>query len=319
MRFVTSFAVVAALLVLAACGSGNKEPSAAELCAATPEVLGNISSPDIIEASGIAASRRNEGVLWVHNDSGDSARVFAIDRGGALLGTYALAGADAIDWEDMAIGPGPDDGDYLYLADIGDNDAARDDIVVYRVPEPEVSPSDTPVAPELSGVEKLVLRYPDHAHDAETLLVDPTNGDIIIVTKELTTPPSLVFVAPGDIAAGTPYTLERAGQIDFAARGTGDQPPAGAPPLVAGVPDLPTGGDVSPDGRLVAIRTYAYVWVWDRPKGTSLSEAVASPPCQAPSNVEEQGEAIAFDADGSGYITVSEGEGVALNHFTSSS
>lgn len=312
-------AIIAALLVsVAACGGGGKKDalSAAQLCAAIPEVLGNVASPDIIEASGIVASRDNEGVLWLHNDSGDSARVFAIDRAGARLGTYTLHGAEAIDWEDMAIGPGPDDGvDYLYLADIGDNAAARDDIVVYRVPEPDVALSPNLLNGGGMPAEKLVLRYPDHAHDAETLLVDPESGDIVIVTKELTSPPSLVFRAPAPIAPGTPTTLERAGQIDFSALGTGSQPPADAPPLVSGVPDLPTGGDVSPDGRSVAIRTYAYVWLWDRPDGSPLTDAFTTTPCQAPSAIEQQGEAIALDVDGKGYITVSEGANAALNHF----
>lgn len=314
----------ALVALLAACGGGDDDKqeavTAAQLCAAATEVLGNIASPDIIETSGIAASRENEGVLWLHNDSGDSARVFAIDRGGALLGTYALDGAQAIDWEDMAIGPGPDEGvDYLHLADIGDNDAIRDEIAVYRVPEPDAPSRDPQYDPEreasLTGVEKLVLRYPDRAHDAETLLVDPLSGDLIIVTKDVATGMALVF--RGDTAApvGQPQTLEQVATIDFALYRDQIQARPDAPALVAGVPHIPTAGDVSADGALVVIRTYGAVFVWERPDGAPLWEAFAREPCQAPSAIEQQGEAIAFDADGKGYLTVSEGENAALNHF----
>ncbi|KKM69971.1 hypothetical protein LCGC14_1445370, partial [marine sediment metagenome] len=94
----------------------------------------------INEASGLAASILNSGVLWTHNDSGDSARAFAMDTQGNHLGMYNITGAGATDWEDMAVGPGPTAGvSYLYLGDIGDNDAERDSIDIYRVPKPAVS------------------------------------------------------------------------------------------------------------------------------------------------------------------------------------
>src|SRR5262249_7387635 len=100
---------------------------------------GTVDSDAIFEASGLVASRAHSGVWWVHNDSGDSARVFAISSEGALLGTFQLAGASAQDWEDIALGPGPKSGvDYLYLGDIGDNGEARENIVVWRLEEPAV-------------------------------------------------------------------------------------------------------------------------------------------------------------------------------------
>ncbi|MEX1253765.1 MAG: PE family protein, partial [Dehalococcoidia bacterium] len=288
---------------------------AAALCAATPEVLATVASADLVEISGIAASWGQDGVLWAHNDSGDSARVFAMGTDGAHLGTYTLVGAQATDWEDMAMGPGPQEGvQYLYLADMGDNGAARPEVVVYRVPEPPVSAGGTPTAAEVPDAEALTLRYPDRAHDAETLLVDPVSGDIVIVTKELVQP-SLIFRAPGTIDGSAPATLEQVGEIDFTALDSQAVIPAEAPAIVRGAPFLPTGGDVSPAGDAVAIRTYGTVWVWDRPEGASLAEALAGVPCEAPSVIEPQGEALAFDSDGRGYITVSEGANPPLNHF----
>ncbi|MGB2694842.1 MAG: hypothetical protein WBD55_06590 [Dehalococcoidia bacterium] len=333
VRFAVLLLLVA-LPVLASCGddgdtsgpsptlqvspspAGTTAETTSSVCAAVPEVLGTVASPDLIEISGLAASRDKDGVLWAHNDSGDTARVFAIGPSGEHLAAYTLVGAQAIDWEDMAIGPGPaTSADYLYLADIGDNNAERPEVHVYRVPEPTVPSGGTPEAADLDAVDKLTLRYPDHAHDAETLLVDPRSGDLLIVTKELQAPTSLVFRAPDSVTPEAPYTLEQVAEIDFKALQSGVQPPPDAPPLVAGVPHLPTGGDVSPTGNLVAVRTYGSVWVWDRPDDAPLWEAFASAPCEAPSSIEPQGEAIAFDADGSGYTTVSEGANVPIHHF----
>jgi hypothetical protein len=320
---IVTLAVIAFAL---ACGGGNASVTAASICAATPEPAGMVSSGDLIEASGIASSRIKDNILWAHNDSGDSARVFALGRETDNEGrqharqhaTYTLPGAEAIDWEDMAIGPGPDgDTSYLYLADIGDNAAQRPEVIVYRVREPEVvEQPDTPSAGEFTDVEKLTLRYPDNPHDAETLLVDPVTGDLIIVTKELAGGPSFVFRAPASLDASTTTTLEQVAEIDFNVLLRAIQVPADAPPLVRGLPHLPTGGDVSPDGRLVAIRTYLSVLIWDRDEEQPLWTAFADLPCLAPSAIEPQGEAIAFDADGRGYTTVSEGTNPPLHHFS---
>ena len=135
---------------------------------------GTVETELLTEVSGLVASRSQEDTLWAHNDSGDVARVFAMAVDGRHLGSYTLAGVEAIDWEDMAIGPGPVEGeDYLYLGDIGDNPAERPEIIIYRVLEPDAGVSGT-----LTDIETLVLRYPDRPHDAEVLLVDRFDGAI---------------------------------------------------------------------------------------------------------------------------------------------
>lgn len=249
---------------------------------AAPVKTGTLADPAIAEASGLAASRSQPGVLWTHNDSGDDARIFAIDPTGATLGTFVLDGASAVDWEDMAIGPGPKPGEWLYVGDIGDNLSARRSITVLRVPEPKVDGMGGSAT--LSGVEAIELTYPDGAHDAETLLVDPPTGDLFIVAKG---DPTRVFRRPGPLVAGGPFTLDE------------------VLPVVAPV-TFATAGDVSPLGDFVAVRGYFQGALWLRPPGSDLAQAFATSPCALSLAVEIQGEALAIAPDGRGYATVSE-------------
>jgi hypothetical protein len=257
---------------------------------------GRIASDEIKEASGIAASHRNPGVYYLNNDSGDRARIFAIDERGDDLGDFYLEGAAAIDWEDMAVGPARDlPGTYIYVADIGDNRHRRDSVVIYRVPEPEVSVAQARGRFNLPGVVALRFRYPDGvANNAEALLIDPQTADLYIVTKVKNGPAEIFrYAAPhrrDEIAV-----LERVGSLEL-----GD-------PLVLGSERV-TGGDISIDGNQILLRTYTGVLIWLRSEGESIAQAFSRPPCPAPQRREPQGEGIAWKFDGSGYITISENE-----------
>ena len=264
----------------------------------------------------MASSRVNDGVLWAHNDSGDTARVFAVGMHGEAIATYTLAGADALDWEDIAVGPSASrDASELYAGDIGDNARARADVVVYRLREPKVTRGGAPIVATLADVERLTLHYPDGPHDAETLMIDPVSGDLIIVTKD--TAGAEVFRVAGTLDANAAATLELVGRIDFGSLKRRVAFPDDAPVLARVGGAFATGGDISPSGDMIAIRTYSAVWLWSRSPGQSIGEALARAPCEAATAAEKQGEAIAFDADGRGYVTSSEGEHPALHHFRS--
>lgn len=259
---------------------------------------GSLTAPAILEASGLVASRQSPGVLWTHNDSDpDGPLLYAVAPDGRDLGRYALQGADVDDWEDMSIGPGPQAGrDYLHVGDIGDNSEKRESIVVYRAPEPPVDPRQSAIDASISGVEALRFTYPGgQAHDAETLLVDPRRGDLCVVTKRADGK-SEVYCAVGPLAAGT-HVLALAASLEL------------------GISAMATGGAVSPDGRLVAVRTYLDARVWRRPEGGALQDAFAGPSCPLPVVFEMQGEAIGFAADGLGYLTLSEGATPALHPY----
>ena len=117
-----------------------------------------LSDSTLNEVSGVAASRMNPPLLWVHNDSGGQPAVSSIRPDGTLVSTVTIEGATNTDWEDIAVGPGPQRGvSYLFLGDIGDNLSARDHVTVYRVPEPRTTIAEFP----LTGADTISLRYPD--------------------------------------------------------------------------------------------------------------------------------------------------------------
>jgi hypothetical protein len=247
--------------------------------------------PALTELSGLAASRLRPGVFYAHNDSGDGPRIFALTLEGALVSEHELTGAKAEDWEDIAAGPCAA-GRCLFVADIGDNQRKRPEVVIYRVDEAALASPQGKAVP----AEGLRAVYPDGPHDAETLLADPTSGDLFVITKE-ESGPSLVFRLPAAASTEAPTTLELAAQLV----------------LPQGGNRLATAGDAHPCAPRFVLRTYNRAYEFRGPDGGSLVDAFAAAPLSVPVETEVQGEAIAYLADGAGFVTISEGKGPWIN------
>jgi len=229
--------------------------------------------------------------------SGIAPQVWALSIQGTHLGTYNLTNASLDDWEDMAIGPGPEPNkDYLYIGDVGNNEGlVNHTYSIYRVPEPNVSASQEPVNVNLSGVDTLLVEYPDSLrHGCETILVDPVNSDIYLCTRDRWGDDNgvmKVYRYPAPHTPDDPCTMQHAADVQ----------------LIVG--EMAVGGDISLDGSLVIIRTKGEAeraLLWQRDAGTDLWDAFDNPMCVVPSLWEPQGEAICFDANGCGYYTTSE-------------
>ena len=258
-------------------------------------VLGTITDAGIGESSGLAASRRNPGLLWTHNDSGDGPTVYCLDLQGRSCGVWNVTGAEAFDWEDMAAGPGPRAGEpYLYLGDIGDNIDQRTQIVVYRIPEPVAGGAaavPTAASPAASAPsEALRLRYPDGPHNAEALLVHPATGDLYVISKDAQA--AKVYKAKAPLDASTVTTMVQVGAFRL---GSGNR----------GL-ELVTGADVSPDGRRVALSTYAQGYELEIPADAAFDDIWGRPPVPIVLGPRLQGEAIAYRIDGRALLTTSE-------------
>jgi hypothetical protein len=231
------------------------------------------------EASGLAASRRTPGRFWAHNDSGQPF-LFALDSSGAVTGRVRVTGATVDDWEAIAVGPCAS-GSCIHIGDIGDNDASRQRITIFRLPEPEAATGTAAVADVFHAT------YPDGAHNAETLLT--ASGRLYVVTKAEKNSRSAVYRFPSPMRSGAPMRLERVG--------------AASSPLEAGGPI--TDGSVSADGQWVVLRSRSALAFY------RASELLAGQ-WRAVSTVdvarvgERQGEGIAFGANDTVFLA---GEG----------
>jgi hypothetical protein len=237
-----------------------------------------VRDPAANELSGLVRSPSQPELLWSHDDSGSGPVLFGLRADGRVVAHPTVTDAQAVDWEDIAAAPGP----LLYIGDIGDNDRSRPSVDIYRVREPPLGADATAPA------RRLRLRYPDGPHDAEALLVDPLRGDVLVVTKA-------IDGATAYRAAGT--TLRRVADVRGAR--------------------FVTGGSVSADGRVVALRGYARVWVWIRQGREPLARTLQRMPCSPSVSLspEGQGEAIALDRRGRSFATVAEGSPAVLRRY----
>ena len=253
--------LVALGLVLTA-GSASAEPAVADVCAVTDQRLQ--------ELSGLAS----DGDRWFAvNDSDDGKlRIQVLGRDCAITRTIT-APNNPFDVEDLALAP---DGT-LWAADTGDNGKSRETVALHAV-----SPD---------GSARLHrLTYPDGKHDAEALLLDGS-GIPHIVTKE-TIGSALVYRPASGLSEGAPTPLEQVARVSISGTET-----TGGPLQNSVVTRLVTGGAMSRDGRVAALRTYTDAYLFAVPDG-DLAKALESDPVRVPLADEPQGEAIAFDPDG---------------------
>lgn len=274
-----------------------------EVCAqsfAAGVQVGTLTAPEISEASGIVASRQNPDVLWTHNDTGYPGSVFAISTNGTPLGRWYVPTAFFGNYEDIAIGPGPNpEHQYIYLGDIGDNFTFRTSIRVFRFPEPAVYPhfSNAPPVLPLVGVQEIELRYPDGPFDAEALLVDPRTGDLFIPTKQ-TNSARLYRATRAELDGGGPVTLTFIREMTFNGfRSVG-------------------AADISFDGGTILMRRNGRAWSWTRGASQTVGDALAASGTTQPVAANEvNGESIGFDAYARSYYTTAEGYQPPLNFF----
>ena len=256
-------------------------------------ITGRLQDKVMSETSGMAASGINDQLFYVHNDSGDTSRFFVINAEGKLFNTIYYKGnplfpTSVYDCEDMAVGPGPKAGkSYIYIGDMGDNSFNRPVITIYRMEEK---------AGLLNGTDKtakaasIYLKYPDSPKDAETLMIDPLEKLLYIVTNRGDAVG--VYTAPLNSTPGDTVTLTKKCTLTF----------SGIKPL-----KWITAGDISKDGKHILLKSYQEIYYWERKSNESVWQAMEKKPHNPHYEEEKLGEAIAFSADGKGFYTTSEG------------
>lgn len=288
IRLLKSAATVVLFLVLACADSAvdshrqSPLPAQSSRDAESSEPICHVSMPpvpmatSVRETSGLAVSVRHPDALWTHNDSGHAPDLFAIGPDGRSLGTVRLQNVQPVDWEDLDVGPCPDDSSSacLYIADIGDNLEARSTVSIHVVPEPSFDARTVPPP------RSYLMRYPDGPRDAEGLFVTG-DGTVYVVSKGGAGDAAL-YRYPPPLTAGSVRTLERVRVLL-----------PGPIPLF----DRITAATTTPDGRWVAVRSPRMLYIYAA--ASLVTGDHANPITVDLSSLGElQGEGLAMSNDG---------------------
>lgn len=260
----------------------QKKPARADSDVFLPsQRLAELTEKKLEEVSGLAASVANPGYLWTHNDSGNPAVVYLVDQDLKIRLACKLKGVKNRDWEDIAVGPGPEEGKrYVYVGDIGDNNAKHEYKFIYRFEEPSVGEQSGEIT--ITEFDTIVFKLEDGEKDTETLLIHPTTGDVYVVSKR--EKPVFVYRLAYPLSTRDTLTAARVASLPLTQ-------------IVA--------GDFSPAGDEIVLKNYDNVYYW-KLESESIGESLSGKPGILPYTEEPQGEALAFNLDGSGFFTLSE-------------
>ena len=279
-----TYLLVLACALLAGC-SGPDAPAERQETRIGFEVAGRLENPKIIEASGLARSQREPGVLWTINDSGKP-YLYALDHEGQHLGRVDLNKSDNRDWEDLA--SFKLDGDpYLLVADIGDNDARYKKRTIYVAKEPRTDENKTKVDWEID------FEYPNGPRDAEAAAVDVENERILVLTKR-DIPPA-IYELPLRPVDDKKVTATWLGMIDSLPR-----PRRQDVEFATKSKNWhwqPVGMDISADNRAAVIMTYSAVYYYLRKEGQDWFDALNTKPVRISLGNFQNAEAVAFADD----------------------
>ena len=240
--------------------------------AASPDVMCEFTDTRLNEISGMAPSQVHPGVMWVHNDSGDEARLYALRLSDcAVVGELTLRDVSARDFEGLASGVDAQGRPVLWVGDIGDNVDSWSDVSIYRIREPRN------LGNRSAQVQRYRFTYEDRPHNAETILADPNSQQLWIVTKQM--------------ASGSVYKLPKKlkkGEVNIAKK-------------VGPASGLITDGAVKPDGSGFVLRDYFDAQFYAGLPTGELAEEIQLP-------AQAQGEAIAWLPGEDALLIASEGD-----------
>ncbi|MBN2475691.1 MAG: hypothetical protein JXB62_13850 [Pirellulales bacterium] len=241
-------------------------------------------NPAIDESSGLACSRAVPGVFWTHNDSGDSARIYAFDAHGTDLGSCLLADVQAFDFEDVVsfrLGQKS----YLLVGDTGNNGRASPVQILYLIEEPRLDPKRGVAVGQVPVARTIYYAYEDDHRDCEAVAIDPTSETILLVAKEK--------VSRCDVYA-LAWPKDEAEKVALARK-----------IAVLRIPSA-TAMDISPDGLRTVVLTYGNAYEYTRGEQEDWSVAFGRRPCEIILPQRLQGESICYGPDGKTLYLTSE-------------
>jgi hypothetical protein len=246
-----------------------------------PKSLAELTEKDLKEVSGLATSANNPGLFWTHNDSGNPAVIYLLDEKLNIRLSCKLEGIKNRDWEDITVGPGPEEGkNYVYVGEIGDNNAKHRYKYLYRFEEPVLD--DRVSEMSITTFDTIVFELEGEKKDTESIMIHPETKDIYLVSKR----EKPVYVYELKNPQNTNDTLTAKQLVSL--------------PLTQIV-----SAGISTDGKEIIMKNYDNIYYWEI-KDTSIADALQEKPQVLKYTEEPQGEAITFSRDGKGFYTLSE-------------
>lgn len=260
-------------------------------------VAGRLQEKDIDEASGMAASVRSDELLWIVNDSGDKARLYAIDLEGRQRGRIKLDGVSNRDWEDLASFV-LDGKPYLLVADIGDNESKHDHVSLYAVPEPDLADDDKhTLEPEWI----VRFRYPEGARDAEAIAVDSVGNRVIVLSKRDL--PATIYEVPLRPVDDSVVEAKKLGSLRSLPQPKEED--VRFAPMSRDWHWQPTAMDIARNDRVLIVMTYGAIYLYDRKPDSDWPDRLTRPPLAFSLKNIRNAEAAALSANGESiFVTV---------------
>lgn len=263
--------------------NGKGDPNA--IAYGAPRLLCRLANRRVNESSGMTCSRRNKGVFWTHNDSGDGPRIYAFNAKGEDLGTFVVPGVRPQDCEDMASFT-MDGKHYLLIGDAGDNAKRRESYALYIVEEPALPANRVRATGRAKLVHGIFFTFEDGPQDGEGVAIDTTSRTIFVATR--------TYRLQCDVYA-----------LPFPTKDRTDN--AVARRIARLKIRVGNAMDISPDGRRAIVGTYGDAHEFTRRPKETWAEAFARRPRVLKMPRRRKGEAIAYGTDGATLYLTSEG------------
>lgn len=206
---------------------------------------GRFTEKAIKESSGFVKSRQFENVFWTHNDSGDKPRIFATTEKGELIKEIAIPAAKNIDWEDITL----DDSGHLIIGDFGNNRNTRQDLTIYIVEEPDPYKSDS-----AKVIKRVPFQFQDQKAYPEPLNMNFdceatfwANEHLYVLTKHRSNRNTKLYRF-GALENDQKQTITKIGEFE--------------------IDGMVTAADASPDGQKLAVLSYEYIYLFEKPKNS---------------------------------------------------
>ncbi len=231
--------------------------------------VGTLNDDAVRESSGLACPRDANGFFWTHNDGGNGAWLYRLDREGTVIEQLEVNGSENVDWEDLALLQRGTQS-RLVIADIGDNFGRRDDVQLLITDASDVSRSGS-----VDVIQTISFSYPDGPRDSEAIAVDDEAATVWIVAKR-TIPAELYILDLASLPEGETVTAEFVGTLNSLPQPSRQD--IALAPIKQDWFWQPTALDFSPDGRLAAVLTYEAIYLYERQAGESWQQAFEAAP-----------------------------------------